>query len=151
MHSRHILVTEEATAREVLNKLKAGQKFETLARQYSLDESNKLKGGDLGWATQEVYDPAFAKAAFALRTPGQLSPAVNSSFGWHIIQLIERDEQRPVAPEQMAQIGEQALTTYIAAQRKQLQDTNRLNISIPATPTAPVQTPGPQTTPTAVG
>ena len=152
IHSRHILVQDEKTAKEVLQQLKAGKKFEELARKYSQDESNKLKGGDLGWATKDMYDPAFGNAAFALKKPGELSGPVKSSFGWHIIQLLERDEKRPLTAEQRQQLGQEQLTEFIQQQRKRLQSEDKLQLSIPPTPTTPpVQTPGTEAAPTATG
>src|SRR5438874_7812291 len=49
VHARHILVANEAAAKDVLAKLKAGSDFAQLAAQYSLDMSSKQTGGDLGW------------------------------------------------------------------------------------------------------
>jgi len=69
-----------------------GENFATLAVLYS-DGPSASKGGDIGWASKSDLDPAYAKAAFALKE-GQVSKIVESAFGYHIIQLMERTEDR---------------------------------------------------------
>lgn len=69
-----------------------GENFATLAVLYS-ECPSASKGGDLGWTAKAELDPSFAKAAFALKK-GQVSKIVESTFGFHIIQLIDRSEDR---------------------------------------------------------
>lgn len=85
VRASHILVKSEAEARAVLEQLKQGGAFETLAKSKSVDAS-AAKGGDLGWFGKGNMVPAFEKAAFALQE-GQLSGIVKSDFGYHIIKL----------------------------------------------------------------
>lgn len=94
INARHILVTDEATARKVYNELKNGGSFDKLAAQYSTDTSNKNNGGKLGFFSEGQMVPEFEKAAFALKV-GQLSEPVKTSFGWHVIIV---DERRPAKP-----------------------------------------------------
>jgi peptidyl-prolyl cis-trans isomerase SurA len=69
-----------------------GENFATLAVLYSEGPSSP-KGGDIGWASKGELDPAYAKAAFALRK-GQVSKIVESDFGFHIIQLLDKTDER---------------------------------------------------------
>jgi peptidyl-prolyl cis-trans isomerase SurA len=69
-----------------------GERFGTLAVLYSEDGSAS-KGGDIGWANKADLDPEYAKAAFGLKK-GAVSKIVKSSFGYHIIELIDRTEDR---------------------------------------------------------
>jgi peptidyl-prolyl cis-trans isomerase SurA len=69
-----------------------GENFATLAVLYS-EGPSAPKGGDIGWASKSDLDPAYAKAAFGLKV-GQVSKIVESAFGYHIIQLLERTEDR---------------------------------------------------------
>lgn len=81
----HILVADEATAKEVKQKLDAGEKFEDVAKKYSKDTATAQNGGDLGWFGTGKMDPDFEKAAFALKV-NEISGPVKSQFGYHIIQ-----------------------------------------------------------------
>ncbi|AMQ70531.1 molecular chaperone lipoprotein [Bacillus velezensis UCMB5036] len=87
IRASHILVTDKKTADEVEKKLKKGEKFETLAKEYSTDNS-KDNGGDLGWFDKKSMDETFSKAAFGLKV-GQVSDPVKTKFGYHIIKKTE--------------------------------------------------------------
>ncbi len=100
--ARHILIkpselTSEADAIARLTQARerieqGGAKFETLARQYSEDVGSASRGGELNWTNPGDTVPEFERAMNALK-PGELSPIVQSPFGWHIIQVLERREQ----------------------------------------------------------
>jgi peptidyl-prolyl cis-trans isomerase SurA len=76
--------------KEIYDKLKAGEKFEDLARQYSEDQSSAKSGGVLPVFGTGRMVPEFEKAAFALKNPDDYSQPVKTSYGWHIIKLIEK-------------------------------------------------------------
>ena len=86
-----------ALAKETRAKLLAGANFATVAAEVSDDPTAKTNGGGLGWFGPGKMDPAFTKAAFALKNTGDFSEPVQSSFGWHIIRL---DGRRP--PQDMS-------------------------------------------------
>lgn len=89
VHARHILVSTEAEATELLNRLNAGESFEVLAAQYSRDVTTKDRGGDLGFFIAEnLTTPELAEVAFGLQ-PGEVAGPVATSLGYHIIQTIE--------------------------------------------------------------
>jgi peptidyl-prolyl cis-trans isomerase C len=88
VRARHILVGTEKEANEIEARLTKGEKFEDLAKQYSLDGSKEY-GGDLGYFTAPEMVPEFSKAAFALKK-GEISKPVKTDFGWHIIRLEDR-------------------------------------------------------------
>ena len=91
--ARHILVADEATAKEVKSKLDSGSKFEDLAKEYSTDTGTAANGGDLGWFGTGAMVPEFEEAAYALEV-NQISDPVKSQYGYHIIQVTEKKEKK---------------------------------------------------------
>lgn len=90
VRARHILVADLATANKVEAELKKpGADFAAVAKQYSMDPGSKDKGGELGFFRRGQMVPAFDKAAFTLPI-NQISQPVHSPFGYHIIQVEER-------------------------------------------------------------
>ncbi len=92
VRARHILVDDEAKAKEIAAKAKGGADFATLAKENSKDSAED--GGDLGYFTKDQMVPEFAEAAFKLEK-GQVSDPVKSQFGWHVIK-VEDKRQKPV-------------------------------------------------------
>jgi len=91
----HILVDNNslALANELLTKLKAASnlsaEFEKFAMEYSIDQGSAILGGDLNYATKGQFVPEFEEAAFKLNV-GELSPVVQSQFGYHILLLTDK-------------------------------------------------------------
>jgi peptidyl-prolyl cis-trans isomerase C len=90
VHARHILVTTEAEAKEVAERLKKGEDFAAIAKEKSKDTN--AEGGDLGFFTRGQMLKPFEDAAFALDV-GQISEPVQTQFGWHIIKVEEKRDQ----------------------------------------------------------
>ncbi|MFJ7668883.1 peptidyl-prolyl cis-trans isomerase [Lysinibacillus sp. NPDC097195] len=82
----HIFLEDEATAKEVAAKLKAGEDFAELAKTYSIDTDTSEDGGDLGYISRGQMDEQFEEAAFALEK-GEVSDIVQSAEGYHIIKV----------------------------------------------------------------
>lgn len=118
VHVRYILLESEEEAGNVLAQLQAGGDFSALAQEFSRDESTREKGGDLGWFPQglELMPPEVEAAAFALEV-GQTSGVVESQFGYYILQLLERDPDRPLSPEMQQSLREQTFTRWLEEQR----------------------------------
>jgi len=82
----HIFLEDEATAKEVEAKLKAGEDFAELAKTYSIDTDTSEDGGDLGYISRGQMDEQFEEAAFALEKD-EVSGVVQSAEGYHIIKV----------------------------------------------------------------
>lgn len=89
VRARQIVVETGAEAETVLEKLKAGAAFEDLARRYSRDRMTARSGGDLGYFSRDMMDPALSAAAFS--TPvGEIAPIFQTEFGWHVLEVLDR-------------------------------------------------------------
>ncbi|MGE5629539.1 MAG: peptidylprolyl isomerase [Caulobacteraceae bacterium] len=82
----HILLDTKEEAEKMLQRVKAGEDFNALAKQYSKDPSAKENSGELGYFKHGEMVEAFENAAFALK-PGEISDVVQSDFGYHIIKV----------------------------------------------------------------
>ena len=91
LKARHILVKDEETANEVIEKLNAGEDFATLAKELSEDTGSAENGGDLDWFTVGKMVTEFNDAAYALEI-NEISKPVKSQFGYHIIQVTDKRE-----------------------------------------------------------
>jgi len=102
---RHILVKTtdkppaevaklEAKAQDLLKQIKSGADFAKLARENSEDPGSAVKGGDLGFIVKGQTVPNFEAAAWALKTPKELSNVVKTEYGFHILQLISKEDAR---------------------------------------------------------
>lgn len=111
VHVAHILVPKtqpdaKAAADKLLVDLRSGADFATLAREKSGDPGSAAKGGDLGLVKPRQMVPAFDQAAFALQKPGDLSPVVESPFGFHVIKLLEK---KPAAMQSFDEVKEELM------------------------------------------
>ncbi|TSE25442.1 putative parvulin-type peptidyl-prolyl cis-trans isomerase [Tepidimonas sediminis] len=115
--ARHILVETEDEAKAILAELARGAKFEDLARQRSKDKGSGANGGDLDWATPDVFVPEFGQAMARLGK-GEVSPEpVKSQFGWHVIRVDDvRKAQLPdfetVKPQLQQQLQQHKLARF---------------------------------------
>lgn len=110
----HILVADQAKATALLARVKKGEDFAAIAKAESTCPS-KEQGGDLGWISAGRMDPAFEKAAFALKK-GEVSGVVKTQFGYHIIKVVDINEQQT---KTLADVKERIETTL---KREQEQD-----------------------------
>jgi parvulin-like peptidyl-prolyl isomerase len=95
--TRHILVESKAEAEVVLKRLQEGEDFAALAEELSKDPGSAQQGGDLGWFAKGQMVPEFEEVAFSLE-PGELSDVVVTEYGFHILLVEERDEDRELDP-----------------------------------------------------
>ena len=126
VHAAHILLpTREAAEAARARVTEGGEDFAAVAREVSTDESTAANGGDLGWFTREEMVAPFAEAAFALE-PGAISEPVETEFGWHVIQVTERDPDRPLTDLQINHLQQAAEERWQEEERAKLTVTSTL-------------------------
>lgn len=89
---RHILVSDEKRAREVLDKIKNGGNFVELAKEFSEDNNSRDKGGELGWLNRGQLPKEVEEVAFKLKASELNQDLVKSEFGYHIVKVDGRNE-----------------------------------------------------------
>jgi peptidyl-prolyl cis-trans isomerase C len=127
VHVSHLLIAvrgenedapAKAKAEALRDRLVAGASMADLAREFSDDPTAKTNGGDIGLLAAKDVDPAFAAAAFALTKPGELSPVVKSSLGYHVIQYRSRNPAHVVSfDDAKARLLAEVRQTLIASTR----------------------------------
>jgi peptidyl-prolyl cis-trans isomerase C len=107
-HARHILVDSEDDAKKLIAQIKAGAKFEDLAKKNSKDTGSAENGGDLDWAKPASYVPEFSTALQALKKGDMTDTPVKTQFGYHIIKLEDtRAAQFPAYEEVKDKVKQQ--------------------------------------------
>lgn len=87
----HILVKTEEEGKKILERLNAGEKFDVLAKDLSIDKASAVNGGDLGYFTKGSMISEFEEVAFNLKV-GEISDLVKTEVGYHIIYLEDRKD-----------------------------------------------------------
>jgi peptidyl-prolyl cis-trans isomerase C len=112
VHVRQIRVLDEGEARGILSNLQSGSDFATIAGLY-----DPVTHGDLGWFPRGyLTQPAIDEAAFTLE-PGGISEVIKTDIGYHIIQVIERDDQHKLAPDAYQHQKQQAIISWLNEKR----------------------------------
>lgn len=107
--SKHILVEDEATAQDIVQRLEAGEDFAQLARELSKDPGSADKGGEYGWIPRGDFVPEYEEAAFSAELNKPV--IVQTQFGYHVIVVEDRAEDR--AFDSVEQLGNsQSARTY---------------------------------------
>jgi peptidyl-prolyl cis-trans isomerase C len=109
--ARHIVVSGEDVAQKLIDRLKSGGDFASLAKQMSTQKETARNGGELGWFPPNALGPEFGNA-LAMLKKGELSPRpVQTRLGWHVVQLQEtRDRQPPAFDAVRDQVARFVLT-----------------------------------------
>jgi parvulin-like peptidyl-prolyl isomerase len=137
--ARHILVETEEEAKAVYDQLMDGADFAELARTASKDTGSGANGGDLGWFGKGAMVAPFEEAAFSQEI-GEIGQPVQSDFGYHIIQVIARQELA-LTPAQIDQKKQTTFEDWLTAAREEATYTtfDVWKERVPAEPTLPVQ------------
>jgi peptidyl-prolyl cis-trans isomerase C len=95
--ARHILVSSEEVANKIIGQLNSGNDFGTLAKRLSSHKESAQRGGDLGWFGPRDMDAGFTNAVALLKKGEYTKTPVQTSFGWHVIQLQDTRDRTPPA------------------------------------------------------
>ncbi|MEX0899902.1 MAG: peptidylprolyl isomerase [Gammaproteobacteria bacterium] len=131
LNARHILVEDEALARELIEQLDGGANFAELAEEHSTDGS-AANGGDLGWFEQNMMVAPFGEAAAALEEGAYTQEPVQTQYGWHVIKLEGRRSAEPPPVDQVRS----AISEYLQSQRverwvNELREAAEVEITLP--------------------
>jgi peptidyl-prolyl cis-trans isomerase C len=115
--ARHILVEKEDDANALIKQIKAGAKFEDLAKKNSKDPGSAENGGDLDFANPSSYVPEFSSALTKLKKGEMTETPVKSQFGYHIIKLEDTREATfpplaEVKPQIVQRLDQQKLAKF---------------------------------------
>jgi peptidyl-prolyl cis-trans isomerase C len=131
IHARHILVSSEDDAKAIKAQLDGGADFAALAKEKSIEPGAKDSGGDLGYFTQDKMVKPFADAAFALKV-NEISQPIQTQFGWHIIQVLDRRAAaKPTLEAMTQQIGQSLYVAKYRALFDQLRKAAKIDIADP--------------------
>ena len=118
--ARHILVEKEETAKQIVEQLKKGAKFEDLAKQ-SKDTGSAGNGGDLDWNAPGTFVKPFSDAMVALEKGKYTETPVQTQFGWHVIQLDDvREAKAPPMDQVRPQIQQELERRKVQDLQKEL-------------------------------
>ena len=119
--ARHILVEKEDEAKQIIEQLKKGAKFEELAKK-SKDPGSAANGGDLDWAGPDGFVKPFSDAMVKLEKGKFTDTPVQTQYGWHVIRLDDvRDTQFPPLQQVQGQIREMLQQQRVQAFATELQ------------------------------
>ena len=139
--ARHILVSTEAEAKDIIAKLKKDVKqFGAIAKEKSNDPGSKGNGGDLGWFDPHQMVPEFGAALTKLAKGKFTEEPVKSQFGYHVIIL---DDTRPVTPPPLEQVKDQLKQQVQQQNMTKFFDDLKTKAKIDIVAAAPAPTPAP--------
>lgn len=124
-----------ALAHGLLERLEKGESFPYLVSQYSDDPSGEFNQGDLGWFGRDRLVPEFEEAAFALE-PGQYSEPVRTIFGYHIIEVLDRNEEASRPREAVQAETAEKFEDWLSDLRAQARIEERGNLEVQLPPGA---------------
>lgn len=119
---RHILVPTEEEARSVMVRLLAGEDFAEVASKTSKDFASARQGGTIGWVQKGQTVPAFEEAVFSL-AKGKMGGPVKTEFGYHVVEVLDRQEARQLTLGEAAQqVAQDLQNSYIQQELKRIRD-----------------------------
>jgi parvulin-like peptidyl-prolyl isomerase len=147
---RQIVAIEESLALQAIDRLEAGEDWGVVALDLSSDPS-AANGGDLGWSTREMLDPAVADAAFAMDIT-ELSTPIETENGWVVIQIIDKGV-KTLTTSELEALKETRFNEWMETKRTEMETAETLTVNeetwaanIPTRPAIPAGMELPETT-----
>lgn len=144
IRAKHILVETKEEAEDILKRIQKGASFSNLAKELSKDPGSAKNGGDLGFFGSGTMLPEFEKVAFNLKI-GAISNPVKTQFGYHIIQVTEKNEGKLRDFEEVKEEVKKRLTMnkqkiFFTSFIEKLEKENKVNINEEAFKSLTVET-----------
>lgn len=144
IRAKHILVETKEEAEDILKRIQKGASFSNLAKELSKDSGSAKNGGDLGFFGSGMMLPEFEKVAFNLKI-GAISNPVKTQFGYHIIQVTEKNEGKLRDFEEVKEEVKKRLTmnkqkNFFTSFIEKLEKENKVNINEEAFKSLTVET-----------
>ena len=109
---RRIVLETEEEAKAVRERLEAEEDFATLAQELSIDEATRENGGDVGWMAFDERDISFSAMAFQLEV-GEISQVIQTTRGYEILKVEEKDEDRKLDPATLERRKNAAFSAWL--------------------------------------
>lgn len=116
VRARHILVQTVDEAVRAARRIEGGESFDKVAKEVSKDPGTAKAGGDLGWFPRGLMVPEFEQQAFSLAL-NQVSSPVQTQFGYHILQVLEKDPNRKLPEDRWQELRQAKFQDWLEDQR----------------------------------
>lgn len=142
VRASHILVATREAAEELIQGRLQEEDFADVAREVSTDTATAEDGGDLGWFPRGIMTEPFEEAAFALE-PGEMTEEpVQTEFGWHIILVTDREEDRPLTVSMLNGLRASVFDNWLSEQFENADIDAEVPLPADDVPTSPLGVPG---------
>lgn len=128
VHARHILVDDEALARDIIAQLKGGANFAKLAEAHSKDPTAS-RAGDLGYFVQAEMVPEFGEAVFAMKSGELTEQPIRTQFGWHVVKVEDKRQRvKPSYEEARVTLDQEARQAILDAKLNELRAAAKIEL-----------------------
>lgn len=118
VHARHVLCETAEACEAALGRLNTGEAFDAVAGAVSADETSAKRGGDLDWIARGMLPSQQLEDEIFKLQPGERSGVVQTDFGFHVIEVLERDAERELSADQRYALREKRLMEWLEQQRQ---------------------------------
>jgi parvulin-like peptidyl-prolyl isomerase len=147
IHAQHILTDTEEGAKKIIEMLDAGADFSQMANTQSSEQISNVQrgltpnGGDLGWFPREgsSFVKEFVEGAWPVQAGQYTKTPVKTSFGYHVIKVLERDPNRMLTDDELESQKSQRYQDWFSAAKSAWQGEGKITTKLPPAPVIPTQ------------